>query len=96
MEEASAYLDADEWQTFRRVTLPTIRLAVMGSALSGFTDQFGRDCRHLLLDLGRQNTLPLQIWTAPPRYNARSECRGDRDLRDLAGRDHRLVAGSWE
>jgi spermidine/putrescine transport system permease protein len=60
-EEASQDLYANEWQTFRLVTLPGIRAAVLGSALLVFTLSLDEIAVTFFL-IGRQNTIPLQIW----------------------------------
>ena len=60
-EEASQDLYANEWQTFRLVTLPGIRSAVLGSALLVFTLSLDEIAVTFFL-IGRQNTIPLQIW----------------------------------
>jgi spermidine/putrescine transport system permease protein len=61
LEEASADLYANGWRTFRYVTLPTIRTAVLGAALLVFTLSLDEIAVTFFL-IGRQNTLPLQIW----------------------------------
>ena len=61
LEEASQDLYANEWQTFRYVTLPVIRSAVLGSALLVFTLSLDEIAVTFFL-IGRQNTVPLQIW----------------------------------
>lgn len=61
LEEASQDLYATQWQTFWNVTLPVIRSAVLGSALLVFTLSLDEIAVSFFL-IGRQNTLPLQIW----------------------------------
>lgn len=61
LEEASLDLYADRWRTFRHVTLPAIRSAVLGSALLVFTLSLDEIAVTFFL-IGRQNTLPLHIW----------------------------------
>lgn len=61
LEEASQDLYANRWQTFRFVTLPVIRSAVLGSALLVFTLSLDEIAVTFFL-VGRQNTIPLQIW----------------------------------
>ncbi len=61
LEEASADLYANEWRTFWLVTLPGIRPAVLGAALLVFTLSLDEIAVTFFL-IGRQNTLPLQIW----------------------------------
>jgi spermidine/putrescine transport system permease protein len=61
LEEASADLYANDWRTFRYVTLPTIRTAVVGAALLVFTLSLDEIAVTFFL-IGRQNTLPLEIW----------------------------------
>src|SRR6476661_7606528 len=60
-EEASQDLYANEWQTFRYVTFPNIRTAVLGAGLLVFTLSLDEIAVTFFL-IGRQNTLPLQIW----------------------------------
>lgn len=60
-EEASQDLYANEWQTFRYVTFPSIRTAVLGAGLLVFTLSLDEIAVTFFL-IGRQNTLPLQIW----------------------------------
>jgi spermidine/putrescine transport system permease protein len=60
-EEASSDLYANEWQTFWQVTLPAIRPAVLGAALLVFTLSLDEIAVTFFL-IGRQNTLPLQLW----------------------------------
>ncbi|HEU5039652.1 MAG TPA: ABC transporter permease [Gemmatimonadales bacterium] len=61
LEEASLDLYAGPWATFRHVTLPGIRSAVVGSALLVFTLSLDEIAVTFFL-IGRQNTLPLHIW----------------------------------
>jgi spermidine/putrescine transport system permease protein len=61
LEEASQDLYANEWTTFWQVTLPVIRSAVLGSALLVFTLSLDEIAVTFFL-IGRQNTIPLQIW----------------------------------
>jgi len=60
-EEASQDLYANPWKTFLYVTLPNIRTAVLGAALLVFTLSLDEIAVTFFL-IGRQNTLPLQIW----------------------------------
>jgi spermidine/putrescine transport system permease protein len=60
-EEASQDLYANEWQTFWNVTFPNIRTAVLGAGLLVFTLSLDEIAVTFFL-IGRQNTLPLQIW----------------------------------
>jgi spermidine/putrescine transport system permease protein len=60
-EEASQDLYANEWKTFWFVILPNIRTAVLGAALLVFTLSLDEIAVTFFL-IGRQNTLPLQIW----------------------------------
>ena len=61
LEEASLDLYAGQWATFRLVTLPGIRSAVIGSGLLVFTLSLDEIAVTFFL-VGRQNTLPLHIW----------------------------------
>ncbi len=62
IEEASADLGARPWQTFRHVTLPNIRSAIIGSSLISFTLSFDEIPVTFFLT-GRDNTLPMYIWS---------------------------------
>ena len=60
-EEASLDLGANYWQTFWRVTLPNLRLPIIGAALLIFTLSMDEIAVTFFLT-GRNNTLPLEIW----------------------------------
>ena len=60
-EEASLDLGANYWQTFWRVTLPNLKLSIIGSALLIFTLSMDEIAVSFFL-IGRDNTLPLEIW----------------------------------
>jgi spermidine/putrescine transport system permease protein len=60
-EEASLDLGANYWQTFWRVTLPNLRLSMIGAALLIFTLSMDEIAVSFFL-IGRDNTLPLEIW----------------------------------
>ena len=60
-EEASLDLGANYWQTFWRVTLPNLRLSIIGAALLIFTLSMDEIAVSFFL-IGRNNTLPLEIW----------------------------------
>ncbi|MQT14820.1 ABC transporter permease [Segnochrobactrum spirostomi] len=62
LEEASADLGATPFETFRRVTLPSIRSAVIGSALLTFTLSFDEIPVTYFLT-GREITLPIYIYS---------------------------------
>ena len=60
-EEASLDLGANYWQTFLRITLPNLRLSIIGAALLIFTLSMDEIAVSFFL-IGRDNTLPLEIW----------------------------------
>lgn len=60
-EEASLDLGANYWQTFWRVTLPHLKLSIIGAALLIFTLSMDEIAVSFFL-IGRDNTLPLEIW----------------------------------
>ena len=60
-EEASLDLGANYWQTFWRVTLPNLKLPIIGAALLIFTLSMDEIAVSFYL-IGRDNTLPLEIW----------------------------------
>jgi spermidine/putrescine transport system permease protein len=60
-EEASLDLGANYWQTFCRVTIPNVRLSIIGAALLIFTLSMDEIAVSFFL-IGRDNTLPLEIW----------------------------------
>ena len=60
-EEASLDLGATPWQTFWRVTLPNLKLSLIAAGLLIFTLSMDEIAVTLFL-IGRDNTLPLEIW----------------------------------
>jgi spermidine/putrescine transport system permease protein len=61
-EEASLDLGANYWQTFWRITLPNLKLPIIGAALLIFTLSLDEIAVSFFL-IGRDNTLPLEIWS---------------------------------
>src|SRR3984885_9816460 len=61
-EEASLDLGANYWQTFWRITLPNVKMAIIGAALLIFTLSMDEIAVSFFL-IGRENTLPLEIWS---------------------------------
>ena len=61
-EEASLDLGANYLQTFWRITLPNLKLAIAGAALLIFTLSLDEIAVSFFL-IGRDNTLPLEIWS---------------------------------
>jgi spermidine/putrescine transport system permease protein len=60
-EEASLDLGATYWQTFLRITVPNLKLSIIGAALLIFTLSMDEIAVSFFL-IGRDNTLPLEIW----------------------------------
>jgi putative spermidine/putrescine transport system permease protein len=67
-EEASADLGADTWTTFRLVTLPALRSAMVAGALLAFALSFD-EVIVTTFTAGQQETLPLWILTNLSRPN---------------------------
>lgn len=61
-EEASLDLGANQWKTFWRITLPNLRVSLIAAALLIFTLSLDEIAVSFLL-IGRNNTLPLEIWS---------------------------------
>jgi spermidine/putrescine transport system permease protein len=96
-EEASLDLGASYWQTFWRVTLPNLKLSIIGAALLIFTLSMDEIAVSFFL-IGRDNTLPLEIWGRlrrgiTPEINAISTVLFVFSLLAIVGW-HRLRAGS--
>lgn len=76
LEEASRDLGASPWQTFRRVTFPTIRTALVAAALLAFALSFDEIAVTFFLAGADTTTLPLWIFgnfrqtTSLPEVNA--------------------------
>ena len=60
-EEASLDLGATPLQTFRRITLPNLKLSLIAAGLLIFTLSMDEIAVTFFL-IGRDNTLPLEIW----------------------------------
>ena len=60
-EEASLDLGANYWQTFWQITVPNLKLPIIGAALLIFTLSMDEIAVSFFL-IGRDNTLPLEIW----------------------------------
>jgi putative spermidine/putrescine transport system permease protein len=61
-EDAAASLGAGPWATFWHVTLPGIRMGVLGGALFAFATSFDEVAVSLFLTTADLQTLPVQIF----------------------------------
>ena len=68
-EEASADLGADSWTTFRRITLPAMRTALLSGALLAFALAFDEVIVTLFTAGAGTQTIPVWIYTAMQRPN---------------------------
>ena len=68
LEEASADLGADTWQTFRLVTLPSLRSAMLAGALLAFALSFD-EIIVTTFTAGADETLPIWIYANIQRPN---------------------------
>jgi spermidine/putrescine transport system permease protein len=77
LEEAAADLGADEWQTFKRVTLPLLMPGIIGGALMAFTLSLDDYLITVFTKGIRDQTMPLYIYSlvrrgVTPEINALS------------------------
>ena len=77
LEEAAADLGADEWQTFKRVTLPLLMPGIIGGALMAFTLSLDDYLITVFTKGIREQTMPLYIYSlvrrgVTPEINALS------------------------
>ena len=70
IEEASMDLGADTWQTFRYITLPTIRTAVLAGGLLAFALSFD-EIVVTTFTAGTQETIPIWIFDHLKQANQR-------------------------
>src|SRR4030095_16788122 len=73
LEEAAMDLGADEWTTFRKITLPLLAPAILSAALLGFALSID-DFVITYFVAGSTTTFPLFVWGAarvavPPQVN---------------------------
>jgi spermidine/putrescine transport system permease protein len=73
LEEAAMDLGANEWTTFRKITLPLLAPAIMSAALLGFALSID-DFVITYFNAGSETTFPLFVWGAarvavPPQVN---------------------------
>jgi spermidine/putrescine transport system permease protein len=73
LEEAAMDLYANEWQTFRRVTLPLVLPGIVAAALLAFSLSFD-DFIITNFNSGSTVTFPMYVWGAaqrgiPPQVN---------------------------
>jgi len=63
LEEAAADLGADEWQTFKRITLPLLMPGIIGGALMAFTLSLDDYLITVFTKGVRDQTMPLYIYS---------------------------------
>jgi len=63
LEEAAADLGADEWQTFKRVTLPLLMPGIIGGALMAFTLSLDDYLITVFTKGVREQTMPIYIYS---------------------------------
>jgi spermidine/putrescine transport system permease protein len=73
LEEAAMDLGANEWTTFRKVTLPLLAPAMLAAALLGFALSLD-DFVITYLNAGGEQTFPVYVWgiarvAVPPQVN---------------------------
>jgi spermidine/putrescine transport system permease protein len=73
LEEAAMDLGANEWTTFRKVTLPLLAPAMLAAALLGFALSLD-DFVITYLNAGGEQTFPVYVWgiarvSVPPQVN---------------------------
>jgi spermidine/putrescine transport system permease protein len=73
LEEAAMDLGANEWSTFRRITLPLLAPAMLAAALLGFALSLD-DFVITYLNAGGEQTFPVYVWgiarvAVPPQVN---------------------------
>lgn len=71
-EQAARVLGADEVTVFREIILPQIAPTVLGAAVFAFTLSYNEATRSLLL-VGRQNTMPIQVFSIASSRRATPE-----------------------
>jgi putative spermidine/putrescine transport system permease protein len=71
-EEAAKVMGAGRWTRFREVILPQIAPTVLGAAVFAFTLSYNEGTRGLLL-LGRQNTMPVEVFAIAASRRATPE-----------------------
>jgi ABC-type spermidine/putrescine transport system permease subunit II len=71
-ERAARVMGADRWTRFREIVFPQIAPTVLGAAVFAFTLSYNEATRGLLL-VGRDNTLPLQIFAVAAGTRATPE-----------------------
>ena len=93
LEEAAMDLGANEWTTFRKVTLPLLAPAMLAAALLGFALSLD-DFVITYLTRAASNVPRLRVGDRPRRGPAAGERRRKRDLpgRDRARARQRRVA----